>query len=547
MGNKDWDDFLRELLGDYTSEGEMPHWEEFAQKFNTHPDMPADLEDDTLRDVLNAYAPTGKIEGWEKLEESLDAADRAFDTEVRHRIRQYTPANNPDSWHHFWQQFSAQKIQRTKIIALKISEVAVMALLLMTLIQMDHRGQLQFNSPAVKQIQPLPTMTQVASDANPQEAIMASNSANVSDAAVKNNASPDVRHHPSKNDLSGIIAEQSIATSIVSENQNIHDANSPPTELVPGTFVETNSSISSNDLNALESTTASEPAQKNITEEHSATLAANDSKPFITLAEIGSTTLNPVDYVTTNTVPDPVWVKTSNKSFIQFGMMAQLDYNQLKMPGDHINAAGNQVTYPLQGLTSAGYGGGFNLAIGNNILFLETGMIYSSKSFNPGRSFTLGESVDQSNVEFEAMRMQIISVPLQLRYHFERQGRLKAYAIAGFGLHFIAQSDIDLDVDYNFGSLADGEDPSEVPELARTIRQTQIVSDGFKKKGSFSSHSLISANLGAGLEYAMPDQKMIFLQTAYQYQIPNLRFSNHNSKHLLTVSFQAGVRTPLGA
>lgn len=547
MGNKDWDDFLRELLGDYTSEGEMPHWEEFAQKFNTHPDMPADLEDDTLREVLYAYTPTGKIEGWEKLEESLDAADRTFDAEVRHRIRQYTPANNPDSWHHFWQQFSAQKIQRTKIIALKITEVAVMALLLMTLIQMDNRGRLQFYSPTGKQIQHLPIMAQILPDVNPQKNIKASDHGNVSDDAIKNNPSPAVRHNQSKNDFSDIKAEQSIATAIVPYDQDFPEANSLPAELVSGTFSETNSSISSNDLNALESTSASEPAQTNSTEEHSTTLAANDSKSFMALAEIGSTTVSPVESAKTNKVPDPVWVKPSAKSFIQFGMMAQLDYNQLKMPGDHINAAGNQVTYPLQGLTSAGYGGGFNLAIGNNVLFLETGMIYSSKSFNPGRSFTLGESIDQSNVEFEAMRMQMISVPLQLRYHFERQGRLKAYAIAGFGLHFIAQSDIDLDVDYNFGSLVDGEDPSEVPELARTIRQTQIVSDGFKKKGSFSSHSLISANLGAGLEYAMPDQKMIFLQTTYQYQIPNLRFSNHNGKHLLTVSLQAGVRTPLGA
>jgi opacity protein-like surface antigen len=155
--------------------------------------------------------------------------------------------------------------------------------------------------------------------------------------------------------------------------------------------------------------------------------------------------------------------------------------------------------------------------------------------------------VDHSNVEFEALRMQLISLPLQCRYRFDHKGRLKVYGMAGFGFHYIAQSDVDVMVEYNFNSLTAGEDPNNNPTLARTIRQAQRVSENLRDAAPFSTKSYISANLGAGLEYALTDRKTMFLQTAYQYQIPNLRFSNHNGKHLLTLSFQAGVRTPLGS
>jgi hypothetical protein len=144
------------------------------------------------------------------------------------------------------------------------------------------------------------------------------------------------------------------------------------------------------------------------------------------------------------------------------------------------------------------------------------------------------------------MQIQLISMPIQIRYKIIPQNRFKLYAIAGLGMHIIAQSDIDVDVNYNFNSLPVGENPNNHPALAKTIRESQRLSDNFRRKAPFSTKSYVSANLGLGIEYAVADRKTLFLQTTYQYQIPNLRFSNHNGKHLVSTSIQAGVRTPLG-
>jgi opacity protein-like surface antigen len=254
-----------------------------------------------------------------------------------------------------------------------------------------------------------------------------------------------------------------------------------------------------------------------------------------------------LEFPNANPIPAPTFVKAINNTYLEFGMLAQADYNQLKMPEDRLYNEGKQIVFPLQGITSPGYGAGFTLALGHTRWAIEAGLIYSAKSFRPGRELTVGSLVDHSNVEFEAMRMQLISLPLQYRYRFDHKGRLKVYGMAGFGFHYIAQSDVDVMVEYNFNSLTAGEDPNNNPTLARTIRQAQRVSEDLRDAAPFSSRTYISANLGAGLEYALTDRKTIFLQTAYQYQIPNLRFSNHDGKHLLTLSFQAGVRTPLGS
>jgi hypothetical protein len=201
----------------------------------------------------------------------------------------------------------------------------------------------------------------------------------------------------------------------------------------------------------------------------------------------------------------------------------------------------------LQGITSPGYGGGFTLAIGHPRWALETGLVYSAKTFKPGRQLTIGDEFNNGSVEFEAMRLQLVSVPLQFRYRFEPKGRLKAYAMAGFTMHVIVQSDIDMMVKYHFASLKAGENPNNNPAAAQTIHETRRISEDIKDGAPFSTKSFISANLGLGIEYVLRENKTLFLQTAYQYQIPNLRFSNHNGKHILSLSLQAGVRTPLGS
>lgn len=534
MGNKEWENYLREILGDFKAGGDVPSWDDFVQPTDAAPDateLPEHLQDESLREDLVNYSPDNPVTGWERIEASLDAADREFDEALRRKIHQFQPAEDPHSWAVFMSRFSAHKLLRAKLITLKIFETAAMVLLLITILHLGQKGKFALFAPPVADTRSISTQndpgdaTQITSDAEPQQ------------------LSQTVDTRPAKINPNPHLADQAVQLTI---SLNHSTYTSPSVEVQSSTV---QSSLQSepgfafpeiaDQGNDAESYSQPEPLDF----DQSGTSAQR--APF-TVLQSPTLPVSALASPSLRIIPDPVFVKAFGKSFLEFGMLVQADYNQLKMPEDRVNSDGKQVVFPLQGITSPGYGAGFTLALGHPLWAVETGLIYSSMSFKPGRELTIGAGLNNSNVEFEAMRIQLVSAPLQFRYRFEPKGRLKSYAIAGFGLHLITQSDIDVMVEYNFPSLNEGEDPNNVPSLARTIRQTKRVSEDIRKKAPFSSHSFISANLGVGMEYLLDERKTLFLQTAYQYQVPNLRFSNHDGKHLLSLSLQAGVRTPLG-
>lgn len=534
MGNKEWENYLREILGEFKTGGEAPSWDDFVQHTDAAPDptdLPESLQDESLRENLVNYSPENEVTGWERIEASLDAADREFDEALRRKIHQFQPAGDPHSWSAFLAKFSAHKLLRTKIIALKIFETAAMLLLLITMLHLGQHGKLALFSPDFAD--------GTSSDLKGQSAMH----------------SPGIMPLSASEVVQGEILSSSKTTKLSSRKNAPAKAQALSTNT---SGIESESSYpSSSSLSASSADilyTFPEIIESGIDQE--VYNIAEEIEPGDQITSGGRTSqlalhtpALPVDALVVNArqaIPDPVFVSSIGKSFLEFGMLMQADYNQLKMPEDRVNSDGKQVVFPLQGITSPGYGAGFTLALGHPLWAVETGLIYSSMSFKPGRELTIGAGLNNSNVEFEAMRIQLVSAPLQFRYRFEPKGRLKSYAIAGFGLHLITQSDIDVMVEYNFPSLNEGEDPNNVPSLARTIRQTKRVSEDIRKKAPFSSHSFISANLGVGMEYLLDERKTLFLQTAYQYQVPNLRFSNHDGKHLLSLSLQAGVRTPLG-
>lgn len=547
MENKDLDSFLNDLNSEQHPEdttnpsGDSSH----ALDDKTSSSLSENQQDALLREMLSGYNPSNKVEGWDKIAASLDSADEAFDHDVRNRIHQYHASYDPQSWPKFATRFTAHKQLRTRLIVLKLSEAAAILLLMLTMLHLGHEGRLPFQE---KQNDPI-----AAHDAQTPETALRnaqSSSSNLLDAhkAVEQiqlsqtslpKADALSGNHSTQEKIAPYSGDNPAVNFIAETDETFLSVDGLPSSLADieeGIFVEP--VVENDPVIYVASDLHAEP--ETLETDENARTGLESTAQFLPLAPASLT------YVVKNPIQKPVLVTASGKTYFEFGMLAQADYNQLKMPEDRLNNDGEQIVFPLQGITSPGYGAGFTLALGHPRWAAETGVIYNAKTFRPGRELTIGTEADNSNVEYEAMHMQLISVPLQFRYRFDAKGRLKTYGFAGFGLHIIAQSDIDVKVAHNFPSLHEGEDPNNNPSLARTIRQAQRVSDDIRERAPFSTNSYISANLGLGVEYELLDHKSLFLQTAYQYQIPNIRFSNHNGKHVLSLSLQAGVRTPLG-
>lgn len=562
MGNSEWDNYLRDILGEFKSEGETPHWEEFAEQLDSRntPGEDSDLlSDENLKETLSTYKPTNEVTGWERIEASLNAKDREFDENVRKKINHYEPAYDPHSWSLFLKQLSANKLLRAKLIALKLAESLALLLLILTVINISRQGKFPFTTPPAQETQPSNTSDKSLQDKaynvdieNTSEVLSTQMSVPIAEASsttvdIKSSASSDkqannITGHSAielndfsvaetgTNEASNNEVKQIELISISESNEQIATVN----ESTPVVVAQTSLPV----VTEAAGIVPEESLQQDLT-------ALSFNETYITEA----LALNPtsISAHASQTIPLAKLVRTKAKKYLEFGMMAQADYNQLKMPEDRLNSFSTTFVFPLQGITSPGYGGGFTLALGHPRWALETGLVYSAKTFKPGRKLTIGDEFNNGNVEFEAMRLQLVSVPLQFRYRFEPKGRLKAYAMAGFTMHVIVQSDIDMMVKYHFSSLAAGENPNNNPAAAQTIHETRRISEDIKDGAPFSTKSFMSANLGLGLEYVLRENKTLFLQSAYQYQIPNLKFSNHNGKHILSLSLQVGVRTPLGS
>ena len=540
MESNQWEDQLRNLLSEYNSPDSISPLETDPAALNSTPE--------------NTSTPSpDQIQAWKRIEASLDAADHAFDETISQRVKNFNPPYDPHSWPLLLKRLADKRYLRAKLIVMKSVEVAILLLLILTAVNIERNGKLPFNSnllsPDTKiqqqtipsnnnkaeyqqPIQNTPTSTTKTNNdftqvdrqqdqlANDHSVLFADNS------TVRKNNETNVANTNLDKTISTIGISNSIASieNVIANNQNskIYHGQTSSAKEIP--------SMSMNGLNFSFEPTAVPKVETNYDSYITAPIASE---------------LIAVDHPT-KTVPEPKFVEALNHTYTEFAVLAQVDYNALKMPEDRLYSSGREIIFPSKGIMSPGYGAGFTIAIGHPIWALETGVIYSAKDFEPGRQLIVGGAFDNGSVDFEAMRLQVVSLPVQYRYRFDHTGRFKAYGIAGGGFHVIAESDIDVSIKYHFPSLAFGENPNNDPSLAATIQESRRIREHIRDGAPFSTKSFVSVNAGLGIEYMITEHKALFLQTVAQYQIPNITFSNNNGKHLRSVSLQAGIRGPLG-
>jgi hypothetical protein len=557
MGNKEWDKYLNDLLGDFKPEGNQPNWDEFSNHLDGDQDLNKSDDpsfDENLKESFETYQAPGQVAGWQRIQASLDAQDKQFDEDIRKRVANFEPHYDPRTWPLFLQRLADNRFLGAKLIALKIAEVAAVLLFLFTVVNMGRMGKLPFDTPlyikSSDQLDNVPGSKDMADLPSQQSAIE-----NLENADNLSDNQNDVR---SKNYQ---------ASFLNTGNNNSKTNNSiPKSSKVTKTKdsgisddVTRDNYLTYSEITPLTKTESSQPIG---TRENENTILLSDDvnetsvDPYQIASADERTSTNVADYLATMTTSvtsserevyiHPTYIRQHHKAHTSFGILAQVDYNRLRMPEDRLYSAGRQIIFPQQGIPSYGYGGGFTIAAEHPRWAIESGLIYSSKNFEPGRKLAVGTEFDNGIVEFEAMRLQLVTMPVQFRYKVDHNGPFKFYALAGFGLNLIVQSNIDVLIKYHFASLSANANPNNDPNLANTIKETRRIKEHIRDGAPFSTKSFLSATAGLGIEYSINEHKTFFLQSAIQYQIPDLEFSNNNGKHIRSLSVQAGVRTPLG-
>ena len=566
MGNKEWDTFLNNLLGNYKPEGVQPNWEEFSNQLDTHQDLDQPAEDssfdDNLKESFQTYQAPEEVAGWQKIQATLDAQDKQFDEDIRKRVKDFEPHYDPRTWPLFLQRLADSQFLGAKLIALKVAEMTAVLLILFTVLNMGRMGKLPFETPLYdntsnevtnnsgqEELTGMPTSNSLSANKN-GSAVLPAEQGNASDGnklleTGTNERNPNSGTNPSEpvfadNSSSFNFQENPQQQNILNSSEYTADNKSEELQLAKGAIEE---------ISAIE---LMSPISQGQNEDiislpaNSILLASAEKNSNVDVAPFLSSAISPISHGERLVFFQIAFVKQHHKAHTEFGMLTQVDYNRLRMPEDRLYTTGRQIVFPQQGIPSYGYGGGFTLASAHPRWAIESGLIYSSKTFEPGRKLAIGTAFDNGVIEFEALRLQLVTLPVQFRYKVDNTGPLKFYTLAGLGLNLIVQSNTDVSIKYHFPSLSFGEDPNNDPDLANTIKETRRISEQIRDGAPFSTKSFLTATAGLGIEYSANESKTFFLQTAFQYQIPDLEFSNNNGKHIRSLSVQAGVRTPLG-
>ena len=544
MEDKNWEDGLKDMLANYKPEDIQPDWDSFANYLHVHEQITEWEEneafDESIKESVSDFEATTQDIGWQRIESSLNLADQQFDQHIRDKINEFDPKYT-GTWSLLLQRLSGVAYLRAKLIAFKIVEIAAVMLLLFTTVKMGQMGKLPFETPLFKNSPQKNDKLEMADNFSAEER---GNQANQN---VQANGTSDASSGESIDpDQTASLIESAESASGLNENEFSSSGRDdsaiypiPVNDILP----VKNEKVS---FAAVPIDIASTEAEISYGSDHEKSSGGKSIFKKLQVANFLGTILSPIRWSHDKSLPRLAYVKQPSKTFTEFGIVTQLDYNKLRMPEDRLYSAGRQIVFPQQGIPSANMGGGFTFAIAHPRWAIESGVIYSAKNFKPGRQLVVGGTFNNGSVEFEAMRLQLVSVPLHYRYKFDYKGPFKVYGLAGLGLNLIAQSNIDVVIEYQFPSLSFGGDPNTDPTLGPIIKETRRISEHIRDGAPFSTKSFFSVEAGAGIEYAVSEHKSLFLQSAVQYQVPNLGFSNNNGKHIRSVSLQAGVRTPLG-
>lgn len=558
MEDNNWEEGFREILRDYQPEGLMPDWEAFSNYLNVHEKISEwendETFDESLKESVSEFNAPPVAQAWDKIESSLNLADRQFDENIRDKINHFEPNYNPRTWPILLKQISGAGYLRTKLIAFKVVEVAAVLLLLITVLKMGQMGKLPFETD-IFAIQKERTSGGDIAIGNDSSAALDDKSKKSITSNDKTDQGNDLIESSGRH-LSASVGSDSVADGLsgalissaghLGNRNNTDDRNDlslypiPYTEVHP-VQVQVIQATASIDIASIDA--------GNIQEEVLSDEQGSSFFKKLQVANFLGTLISPIRWNRDKSMPKLALVNNRTKPYTEFGIVSQLDINHLRMPEDRFLTAGRQIYFPQKGVPTASVGGGFTFSVAYPKWALETGMVYNAKNFRPNRNLIVGGEGgfnDNGSVTFDAMRLQTVSVPLNVRYKFDNKGAFKFYGLAGFGLNLIAQSDIDISIEYSFPSLAPGSDPNKDPSTGPIVRETRRISEHFRDGAPFSTKSYLSANAGWGLEYSVSEHKTLFLQSTLHYQIPNLKFSDLNGRNIRTFSIQAGVRSPLG-
>jgi hypothetical protein len=553
MHDKKFDEHIKALMRDHEVPLNPEHWQMFEEQLDMVGGEETSFLDDDLINQLKNYQANPIPGDWEVMSGLLDQADQHFDKNIKDSVDSYEVPYDQKTWPILEKKLTYAEIRRRKLFIAKVLEVASVLLFLFTLYNFypeiktkvfksdqerltvsndkslfTHAGETDQNI-SLETARMLSTgQTSIEVETSGQQPSTQKSSANINSSL------------PSKSELNqSFTYDHSL---FVGNTYNDERA-----ELIsvqrPRELLQANAIVVED-----ASQTVAEPglpfneviAPVNDLNIETARVLAYAPKPIVAL--LGALHVPLFNNSVHQKLYGQFVANTKRKVQTRVGIHAGADVNILHFPEDNFFSAGNRISFKAQDLPALGYGGGISYGRYGRRFGIETGIHYSNKSFKPGRQLLIGESFENSKVDFQAVVIDLVSIPLSLSYQVKPTGTFRFYVVGGFDLNIIAQAHYDLNIQNNYPL------PLSITQSASALasnREAHRVKEHILDGATFNGKSFVTAHAGFGIEKYLNPDLSIFMQPSYLYQVPINRFSNNGGKHFKTLNIRIGARMPL--
>ena len=510
---------------------------------------------EVLQDISAPYTPAA----WDMMEAHLDLDlnmaelqdDEDIDHAIYEKIGDYHAPYDASSWNVLAAKLNLNPSQRDQIVyRFKIVELALMSLLLY--------GVSSFLLPSNNFNAKQEVVVEQKAENTPTDKSMIENIANHLTNIIHTEEKIET---PSKTNPSTPTNNTVKTTTLrvsplanITQKQTITLTDIPSTEETNSLAIQQQSIVlnnaASNMASIPQNITFSQTAFPNITQEEADLVTLLDPDFYANALNhplglsLLPTEISPLDIDENTSMPGCLTCAMPNTVGIRVAMFWMGEYNYIMTPTDRI--------FDIAGYNngSLGYGLGATIAMSYGKWEVETGALYSAKSYSPeAQTETIGDfesgyvKRSLSSIQFNALQ-----VPLNIRYNFDNLPNWNFYTSAGASLHVAAQTSHHLSGTYEAApSLEESISRNTLRELIEknSTFNDKNFADGWFEGGSFLENRYFTANIGVGFERSIGSRWSVFTQSWYQHTLLSNGFGP-NKDRLNTLSIFAGARTQIG-
>ena len=227
---------------------------------------------------------------------------------------------------------------------------------------------------------------------------------------------------------------------------------------------------------------------------------------------------------------------------LRFGIFTTTDFNYVTTPPNQITVFGESVKTERNETMASGYGGGVNVSWKRDRWEYQTGGIYSFKRYIPNTPIFIFDTPNFFIKEdFNGIQLDIFQVPLNALYHFKNTGKWHFYTSIGASAHFVTATVYEINHKVQALRVNPGTTPDEGKSITDESSSSLSFPEGLLDGGKFHGNFYLTANLGIGVERYLSPKWTVFFQPNYQHFLMSQGIGDNKDK-IYTTSFYLGTK-----